>query len=572
MEKQNSFDKLVSGLSGDERKAMLSKMQTDSADVEVFEAVEVYDKNAKLNIEEQLKNESIFVRFVVWLKSLVSGSKPVSVYNFQILQSMIRKVDRDYPSLIDNRREMLLAEFYQKLSQLRVCANFFRKYISMCEEDVNDYYVFLGSIVMDFVDEAMEEDVNPFKLSYDREITTELRSSLLRAQDSIFNKISVDKRNEMYEAVRGYEWLRQLCRLPFDVLVTRFQSIGDGACVCPYSQIDGVNGDLVALCRVMCNTRPLPDSMLKSLFLFNSKHLVAQDLDTLDLQNTPEAFVRQAQSQVAMIRMFVQSIPLRTLTCIVFKDASWIPETLGGGEEWFVKYKAQWKRIFDQQWHSWTTEAKKEKLKTTLLSFFGIESYPLLPNRPWTFIWNGLPYRYDLTMGFLRYFMIEKYTKEYVPTLKIIVLEGEFLKKDSQSEFTDVFNEFSELMQDINGENNMLDPTGEWGMIFANIADKQLRKANDELKIKQLMEQIEVNSTMILQKFGRLSRILVDMLKALQGENVQVNYGALVNLSDIQGKNNEAFRKNLTLVIEGLSHAIQIVTELEPLDAPMSNT
>ena len=109
-----TFERLVSLISEDERKALLEKMRPLEGDPDnrSLESVKDPSMNAdEIVLEENLKQESIFYRFILWLRSLLTSSTAEQLYNDDKVMSLFRKINREYPGLVDYRGALLLSIF-----------------------------------------------------------------------------------------------------------------------------------------------------------------------------------------------------------------------------------------------------------------------------------------------------------------------------------------------------------------------------------------------------------------------------------------------------------------------------
>ena len=244
MGSSNSFDALVSGISAEERQSILDKMQSTPKDYEndSFSPVEDLPTEPETTLSEQLKKESLPFRFWLWLKSIFTNTSTEILFNEIKIQSMAKIVGRNFPGLIDMKRGFILPAFYDKLRDLKKSADFFRPYVVSFEQDEGAFYVFLGSIVMPIVARDLADNVDPYTNPVTGEAKLEYRVELLRQMDDIFQSIPADSKNEMYEAVKSVDWLRQFVRLPFNRFLSLFSEITDEIHTCQFSQIENASG------------------------------------------------------------------------------------------------------------------------------------------------------------------------------------------------------------------------------------------------------------------------------------------------------------------------------------------
>ncbi|MDE5776198.1 MAG: DUF5312 domain-containing protein, partial [Treponemataceae bacterium] len=130
---KTTFDNLVSQMTPNERAQLLSKMRPLEGDSEKndFES----KKNSELDgegvrLEERLRGESIIYRFILWLRSVFSSTSSEEIYNTDRVMSLYRRLNHEFPGLLDFRDKLLLGVFYEKLVELKKAADFFKPYLN----------------------------------------------------------------------------------------------------------------------------------------------------------------------------------------------------------------------------------------------------------------------------------------------------------------------------------------------------------------------------------------------------------------------------------------------------------
>lgn len=561
MAEKNSFDQLVSGLSADERKQMLEKMQGAGGDPEQ-ESLAPVDVIADegISFEEQLKNESIFFRLWLWIKSLITNTPTETLFNDHQVGVIARNVERAAPDVIDFKRKVLATTFFNRLSELKKAADFFKPYCSLLDKE-GDFYVFLGTLGMPQVAEQMANEVDPYSLPLDRGAKPDQRVTLLRRMDEVMANIPSDQKAMMYACARASEWLSHLTKLPFNKFLSQFNSMVEGEYTCAFkSARDEIN----EFARVLCNGLSVPKEVLESLYLYYQEKGGSRS-DGGAMQDSAESFIEKAHAQLAMMHMFITSVPMRSVGRVVHNNVRWFPDQFTGAEDWFVKYKMGWKKLFDQKWEAWSNDCKKEVLRQSLKRYFDKDKFPLLPDRPWANFWSGLHFRYELTGGFLCWFFREQFPSHEL-TLKTVMTEGDFMQKDNRTEFTEAFNEFVQVSIGLETVRRNCESGGEVGALFKKLEHEHTLQGQQ--KAEQTMHSCESDIGHLLYKFGEASRRMNMVLAGLVGVSEDSRYDSLVNIDEIGGKDNALFRKRLQVAKDALEHAFEIVKELEPIDTP----
>ena len=269
-EDYDSFERMATGISESERQNILDQLKNSS---QKHEDEEMYPIEEDENIEyrpfpEQIKRESLLTRLFIWFKSLISNTSQETIFNDYKISLISKNIERNYPGLIDTKRGLILATFYNKLSELKSAAQFLKPYISEIDDDEGSFYVLLGSIVMPEINSAMNSETDPYSNPVTSSARPELRIELLRKMDAVFDSVSAEQKSKMYEAAKAAEWLRQFIKLPFTRFLASFSEVTDDIYSCPYANLAG---EISIFARSLCNGFLITDELLQSLFLFSKR-------------------------------------------------------------------------------------------------------------------------------------------------------------------------------------------------------------------------------------------------------------------------------------------------------------
>lgn len=563
---EGTFDRLVSSISESERKILLDKMHALAGDASTQE-LESEDKAEPgdfISIDEKLKSESIFYRFFVWLRSIFSNSSKEDVYNQDQILDLYRKVNHSFPGLIDYKSGYLLSIFYQKLGELKLAIEFFKPYLELAYENPGAFYVFLGSLICPEVTQEMNLQVDPYSLPLSREVTGELRSSYLRKMEDILKNIPSHRRSYMYSCVTAIEWFYQLSKLPFD----RFKNSFTQGVVDTYScKFEVCSNELSVFARILCNGGPVPEEAISSLYLFSSNKFIPLDSEATDDDGRMKEYMDKAAANISMIHMFVKTVPLRQIARIAFNNIQWAPENFGGAEDWFVRYKEQWKKLFEEKWTSWLRDKKKAAINAQLTNVFELEDFPLLPNRPWAQMWEGIPFHFEYTTGFISWFMEKRYNTVIQP-LKLLLLEGVFDNKDNRQEFANTLNDIMQIYNDIFRLNEDLSGMGQIGLVFDKIAANHLRTLQAQSKIESTMLNVEAEAQTIKKNFCNDCRSIQRIVEGALGEKKDTRYDGVSNINHLKAVGNDTFKVALKASKDLFVAALEMIKELEPIDLP----
>lgn len=559
----NSFDRLVGFLSSDERKLMLEKMQSSSPQEASLATEDNFDNDINISFSKSIKNESIFYRFFLWIKSIFANTSMEVLYNEDKIAKIAKHIDKISPDLIDFKSGLLLSTFYNKLNELSLCADFFRPFVSYMENDENSYLLFLSSIVLEDVEKRMEEEANPYSLPTSSGVKNENRMNLIRKMESIIDEIPPSQKDFMYSCVQSTLWLKQFTKLPFQRFLNYFSAVQENNYSCSFKSIEN---EINLFAKVLCNGMLIPKETFESLFLFARKSNQEKTFDSIDeTMQKMQDFLENATSQISMIKMFIQTVPLKLIGCIVYEDAKWTVENLSGGEDWFQKYKALWRKVFDKRWENYVSDCKLEEIKQSLSTNFKIDSFPLLPERPWTKLWNNVRFRIELSAGFLNWFMKNKFSS-FESTLKLVMVEGDFVQKENREEFFDSFNKLVSISEQFQILVKKISPSGEFGSIFKKILEQKIKTVQSFSKMESMIYEIEGDFRSLINGFCDSCRTLELCFTGIFHEKKDSRYDGLTNLNRISGIANEEFQQQLSLARVNLKNAFSLIKELEPIE------
>lgn len=571
MENSSMFDKLVSGITQNERLDLLRKLETVSDTTTQTIDSEIEDETSvEEDLTVRLKNESIFFRIFLMIKSFFKSSNVEVLYNDHLVSNNAKIIEKNYPDILDYKHGFLLSTFYNKLLELKEVADFFKQGIFSYEENQGEFYVFLGSLIIPSLSERMEKEVDPYSLSYDKEISSELRASLLRKQEEVIQTILPNDKNRLYSAIQSLDWLKSFVKLPFDRIISRFISIVNGTYTCP---IDSVSSELDNFAKVLTNGKRIYTEVLEALYLLSKqdseKTPQPADNKEIDIKELAAQYVSKSMEKLSLLKMFINSVPIKSLAAISIHSSTWSNEHYDGVEDWFVKFKSQWRKNFDKKWESWMRDKRKYLTRQRIQVMLSTEEYPHIPNRPWKDIWGGINFSREYSLGFL-HALFEKLYPEQNKIFKILMIEGDFAQRDNRVEFTDNYNNFNHLSQSILAFDDKLSFKGIYGSSFSNIIKESLRTIQGQAKIDSLMLTIEAEASAMIALYCESARIMGLIIAGVLAEARNSRYDTLTNIMSIQGKSNSSFRQQLSKTRTELLESIDIIKELETIEVTAS--
>ena len=559
--KRSTFDELVAGLSADERKLLLKNMNQNREQEILIMQSDREEETGFLDIK--FKNEPLLYKLILWIRSIFTKRNSKEIYNNDLVLALKKKINRNHPGLLDIHMDLIQALFYEKLKELKSCADFFKPYFAVANEDPGKFYVFLSTFVSPEISDKITEEADPYTVPFEREATTELRVSLMKRMENILKNIEPKAKEKLYAAVRSLIWLKQFSELPYIHFSSQFTAIVSSSYTCPFTN---AQSDYPSFARVLQSTTPIPKEALESLFLYSQRANLGTRANE-EVEKSLREFVNKAISCFSSIQMFVSTVPVSSLGKVIFRDYEWQPANSGGGEDWFVKFKDEWKKVFDTRWRSWIHDRKKNQLAEVLKEHFGLTGFPELPEKPWTKLWGGVQFRCEMTAGLLAWY-VQNASSEIMNVLNIVILEGVFIKKENRTELSEAINDLVEVNQKIA---DFIEATKEDGAI-GSIILKYVNEHTHSIKAQQLISSMIMNNENMIRTSAKVfcnsSRTIEKIFHGILDDVKDKNYDSLQNLMTIRGMNNREFRDNMEKARSNIKLLRDVFVEIEPLDLP----
>lgn len=560
---KTTFDELVSGISSEERKFLLSKLNKNK-EPELLLLQSNRETEESGLIDVKYKDEPFLYKLFLWIRSLIIKRPINAIYNLDLVGELARKINKNHPGLIDNRNCLLLSLFYEKLKELKNCADFFRPYFSVVNENPGKFYVFLSLFLAPEISEKINKEADPYTIPFEREATSELRISLIKRMDGILKGIETNTKAKLYSAVRSINWLMQFSELPYLHFIAQFTDLISNSYTCPYLN---AQADFPAFARVLQCASSISKEALQALFLYPHRNsLRSEGLDT-ESEKALNDFTAKSVACISMIQMFISTVPVNALGKVIYEEYEWQNDAAGGGEDWFVKYKEEWKCIFDSRWNNWLRDRKKDQLTIVLNRTFKIDSFPELPDRPWINLWGGIPFNCEMTAGFLFWFANNKFN-DIMYVLNTLVLEGIFLNKENRSELSEAVNDFVDANQQIILFANSLKEDGSIGTTFMKLINDHVRTLKGQQNVDSIIMNSETTVRMCGKMFCSSTRIIERVIHGIIDDEKEKDYESLQNLMSIKGRENREFRDKMAEMKDMLIIARSILADIEPLDLP----
>ena len=565
--KRDAFDRLVAGLNTEDRNIMLSKLNANKTQTVKFVNTEVYEPKDDTRLSLRLKNESVFYRFFLWLRSLFSKEKPEELYSEDLISKIARSVDRDFPHLIHHQQSVLDSIFYERLKALKESADFFKPYFALIEDSLGDFYVFLSSFVTPQIADEINSNADPFTLPFSKVPSNEVKKDLIIKIDKILKEMAPTTKNSLYAAISSTNWLMQFTKLPFLHFLSQFTNITGDAYTCPYSN---ARNDYIYFAKVFTNVLTVENNVLEAIFLFSQRKNITDNTQEKDIDKAVYEFLSKTNMHFSTIQMFISGIPIVKIGKIINRDVAWSPENMEGAEAWFPSFRNQWHKIIDIRWNDWQRERKKSMLADDLRNDFMLDGFPVMKFKPWDLLWTRVPFSCELTGGFLSWFALEKFPK-IIPDLNTLMMEGVFVNNENRNEYSEALSGFIACNNQMQDLLQRLSEDGEYGQKFIEFSESKVRSFQIQNQIDSMMSTTESEIRDVLKRFCKTCRTIELIFHGIFDDDKDGVHETLQNYSTIKGPHNRQYRENLGKIRKILKSATFYIAELEPIDNATMN-
>lgn len=565
--KRDAFDKLVAGLNTEDRNIMLSKLNANKTQTVKFVNTEVYEQKEDTRLSLRLKNESVFYKFLLWLRSLFSKEKIEELYSEDLIAKIAKSVDREFPHLIHHQQNVLDSIFYERLKALKDCADFFKPYFALIEDSIGDFYVFLSSFVTPQIADEINSKADPFTLPFSKVPSNEVKKDLVIKMDKVLKDMAPTTKNSLYTAISSTNWLMQFTKLPFLHFLSQFTNISGDAYTCPYSN---ARNDFIHFAKVFTNVLTVENNVLEAIFLFSQRKNITDNAQEKDIDKAVNEFLSKTNMHFSTIQMFISGVPIVKLGKIINRDVTWSPENMEGAEAWFPSFRNQWHKIIDIRWNDWQRERKKSMLSDDLKNDFMLDGFPVMQYKPWELLWTRVPFSCELTGGFLSWFALEKFPK-IIPDLNTLMMEGVFVNNENRNEYSEALSEFIACNNQMQDLLHRLSEEGEYGQKFIEFSESKVRSFQTQNQIDSMMSTTESEIRDVLKRFCKTCRTIELIFHGIFDDEKDGVHETLQNYSTIKGSHNRQYRENLGKIRKILKSATFYIAELEPIDNATMN-
>jgi len=563
------FDKLVAELSKEERGLLLDRLRS-SVQVSTEPLYQPQARPAPGAAGAKADEMGALLKLILFLRGLFSGKSREEILREDAIKELGRKVELHYPGVIDRRRGLILAPAAEALRGLKDASRFFYDALDRSvERDRGAFYAFLASLELPDTHERLLAEVDPVAVAETMSKTrsgfgeSEVRSASMAAYDMIFSDLSEKGRRAMYQDLRSVLFLKRLSGFLFDRLLGVFHDVEDASGkAATFFEAKDLLCELGDILFSM--SEPPSASLMEAIFLFADRETIGKRGS--DAAAVLGADISKASSALDRIRAFNVGLPLLDLLRLVSGDPQYEPRDLPGGEDWLAIYKAFWRERIDTALTQWRSENRNKALFLEVSAFVGKPGPAGFSNIADKEDGPSPPLRFSLALSFLDAFYRGPFLRELNRPLKIVLVDGEFYRKDNRVEYTDAYDSILRIPELLKALDDRLGPEGEFGTAWAQAKAEMGSTIARRRRMQTVAQSAEEEAERIVRRTGHAFRTMTRILQGFLKGEAGGRYDSLANLSYIDGKANKDFVKSLETAKDRCEKAFSLLSELSGLE------
>jgi hypothetical protein len=506
------------------------------------------------------------MRLYYFIISLFKNKSPLKVFEDSRIGSLGRQIEAQSPGLYDYQRNYLLYEFYRLLSDLRDGARFFFTALdASVNRDKGEFYAFLGSLEMPEVHRHLIRNTSPEAITEKSPDAgeSEMRQTAFKAMEDAIAEISEQQRNAMYFAARSLNCLKELSSFLFDRVLIAFgfePSVGGQAC-----SVNVVKEQLITLNNLLYSLRePPPLTLLESLFVFVLQDRTAEQ--GFDINREMRNLLSRAEASLAAVRTFNQQVPLTMILRCAGRDMFLTSRAISGGEEWFAVYREYWKRHIEALFAEYMRNRRHMELIRSFGYFFKGTNLKVLTNTVSESNPDGLPITEAFGLSFLLTFYSAVFMRDINKFLRPILLDGEFIKRENRTEFTESYNDLIKLEDDIRRFEANISPSGDLGRRYFQTRGEMSSLPVKRRKIQIVLQEASTEAREIIDRSRDAIKTLIKVTNGILKSDG--HYDSLSNLDKLAGKGpaQTVFFNGLSDTVKSFRKTLDLMDDIDAME------
>lgn len=570
----DTFSRLVADMPLEDRKNLLERLSSQSnlsQDPLYEESVDTY----KEDLMAQFSRLPWYGRLICFIVSIFKSIPPDKVFEESRVARLGKIIESRAPGYFDRKRVMMLPAFHAALIELKNGARFFYNALdSSLNRDKGAFFTFLASLEMRDLYSRLQQETDPLKF-VDRHpdiSEMDLRNMVFQTMDAIFETVSEQERESMYTNARSLYNLKSLASFSFERVILSF--LPDSLVHGPSCPVYVVKDQLISLNNILYSFKDPPSiTLIESLFVFqlHSK----EEGKNFDMDMEIRELISKAEASLLTFRSFNKRIPLNLILRCATHNMMLEPKLLTGGEDWFVTFQDYWRQHIEKQIATYMWDRHKKELFESFRYFLKGHNLMFLDNAASDSNPDGITVQGSFSLSFLLTFYTVVFANDLNGLLRTILLDGDFVKREQRTSFTEGYNDLMKLESDIKEFDQALSATGRLGKRYI-LALEDPSVPTRLRKTQLVIESATEEAQLIIERTQKAIDAVITVLNAIITKDLEGNYDALSNMAHFIGKadlsstassrKETIFLNNVTEAIQKLQKTIQLLNDINVVE------
>lgn len=565
------FEAFVNELSDDERRTMLKKIHPkDKEDTAAENEQNLLIQNKKINIEERFKKLSLIDKIVLYIKAFFNGQTVLDTYKHNLLRKMADSINQNLPGLINIKKWALGPAFCQRMRQMDEYLRLINPVLSdALGENSKDFYAFLALKQMSWLDSLIKKEGNPFYIAKESDNKTPdyINKKVSEEIESALKQVSHDQKKVIEAQIN---FLNALYRLSCFPISEKFPHCFHPAAEKSGQSIDfdQVENGLEKIGKSWFNSLSYNFiELFPVLVLYQNKDRVQSlmDLEKDENQNLKKEIhnkTKQVEEVFKSLKNIEHQLNLISLVKLAKRNLNYFPERETSGYSWFNNFTDLILHNCKQNCRKYQIQYQLQILRDNAAELCGqrLEKLPNYHLRTVEIQKNKkLQFKFQNTMSFIYSFIKTAFLKKIYLDLNVIVLEGDFYRKDNKEGLTDCLNYMKSSLDKMEAFSLSLSEKGNRGFSLNRLINQSSWSNEDIYKMKEIIINIDNEMERFVRVFSQNLTLTTNILKGLLFGQPGEDFDSLINLNQIKGKSNHEFRVDLESDLGKLNSAENIL-------------
>jgi hypothetical protein len=273
----------------------------------------------------------------------------------------------------------------------------------------------------------------------------------------------------------------------------------------------------------------------------------------------------RAEVSLQAVREFNREVPLTSLLRCISRSTDISPRDIGGGEDWYAVYRERWKTQIEEQFLSFIKTRRQRDLQNAFRYFFKGTNLKVLENMVSDSNPSGIGVKGNFSLAFLQTFYSVVFMGEINKHIRPVLLDGEFIRRENRSEFTEQYNTLIKL-EDVIGHFDLdISPAGDYGKRYAQAKNDMSSLPVKRRKIQIVVEEAARDAERIVDQAREAIEGMINILGGILKKSADEKYDTLINLSALAGRGT-AFVDGITQSIDLFKKALKLLDDIDAME------